>query len=74
MIQQIVQYLVDSLTFGSVTALSALGITLVFGVMRMMNFAHGELVIVGSYLLMVLGGIPLIPAIIATLLCVWAWR
>jgi branched-chain amino acid transport system permease protein len=43
------QSLIDSLSFGSVYALVALGIALVFGVMRMINFAHGEIIMIGAY-------------------------
>lgn len=45
----LVQSLVDSLALGSLYALFALGIALVFGVMNLINFAHGELVMVGAF-------------------------
>lgn len=44
-----VQTLVDGLGVGSTYALLALGISLVFGVMHLVNFAHGELITVGAY-------------------------
>src|SRR5262249_40323156 len=47
------QLIIDSLSLGSQYALIALGIGLVFGVMRMINFAHGDLVTVGAYALVV---------------------
>jgi branched-chain amino acid transport system permease protein len=47
----VVQLLVDSLSLGSQYALVALGIGLVFGVMRMINFAHGDLITFGAYAL-----------------------
>ena len=34
---------------GVVYALIALGLTIIFGVMRMVNFAHGEMVVIGMY-------------------------
>ena len=43
------QQLIDGLGLGSEYALLALGIGLTFGVMRMINFAHGELITVSAY-------------------------
>lgn len=43
------QLLVDGLGRGGTYALIALGLALVFGVMRLLNFAHGELITVGGY-------------------------
>jgi len=54
---QIAQILVDALSVGSLYALSALGIGLIFGIMRLINFAHGEYIALGAYLLMVMGGL-----------------
>lgn len=48
-----VQLLVDALSLGSQYALVALGIGLIFGVMRMINFAHGDLIMIGAYALVV---------------------
>ncbi len=47
---QLVQTIVLGLLLGGVYALAASGLTLVFGVMRIINFAHGELMMVGMYL------------------------
>ena len=47
LIEQIVQTLVDAVSVGGLYALTALGIGLIFGVMRLINFAHGELIMVG---------------------------
>jgi len=44
-----VQNIVDGLGRGSTYALLALGITLIFGVMHLVNFAHAELITVGAY-------------------------
>ena len=46
---QLVQNLVDGLGRGSTYALFALGITLIFGVMHLVNFAHGELLTISAY-------------------------
>jgi branched-chain amino acid transport system permease protein len=44
-----VQDVVDATALGSFYALFALGIALIFGIMRLVNFAQGELIMVGSY-------------------------
>ena len=46
---KLIQSLVDGLGVGSTYALLALGISLIFGVMHLVNFAHGELITVGAY-------------------------
>jgi branched-chain amino acid transport system permease protein len=55
-----IQLTVDALTLGSVYALIALGYTLVYGVLKLLNFAHGDVFMVGSFIgfgvLNVLGG------------------
>lgn len=45
----IFQALIDGLLMGGVYALAALGISLIFGVMKITNFAHGALITVGMY-------------------------
>ncbi|HEY7598672.1 MAG TPA: branched-chain amino acid ABC transporter permease [Candidatus Limnocylindrales bacterium] len=44
-----VRLLVDGLTLGSVYAMIALGYTMVYGILRMINFAHGEVFISGAF-------------------------
>src|SRR6266516_3016918 len=62
-----IQYSVDALTLGSVYALIALGYTLVYGVLKLLNFAHGDVFMVGSFIgfgvLQALGGStdPMVP-------------
>ena len=43
------QYAIDALNVGGLYALMALGIGLIFGIMRLINFAHGEIVMIGAY-------------------------
>src|SRR5215203_5044777 len=45
------QSLVDAVALGSLYALVAVGVALVFGVLRIVNFAHGELITAGAYAL-----------------------
>ena len=45
----VIQHAIDAISPGSLYALLALGIALIFGVMRLINFAHGELIMAGAY-------------------------
>ncbi len=47
------QVLIDALSLGSFYALAALGIGLLFGVLRLINFAHGDFITLGAYALIV---------------------
>lgn len=51
--QAVIQNVIDALSLGSLYALTALGIGLIFGIMRLINFAHGDLIMVGGYSLIV---------------------
>jgi branched-chain amino acid transport system permease protein len=50
----VVQGLISGLLFGGVYSLMAVGLTLIFGVMRVVNFAHGDMMVWGMYLALVL--------------------
>jgi branched-chain amino acid transport system permease protein len=43
------QQIVNGLSLGSIYALIALGYTMVYGVLRLINFAHGDVYMVGAY-------------------------
>lgn len=60
---ELIQNLIDALALGSLYALIALGITLVYTVMGMMNFAHGEFIMLSAYALYVLAGLPFSAAV-----------
>jgi len=49
---------IDAVALGALYALFALGIALIFGIMRLINFAHGELIMAGGYALVLLGKPP----------------
>lgn len=63
---ELMQYLVIGLALGAIYGLIALGFTIVFNSTGVINFAHGELVMVGGLLSITLvnAGIPLLPAAI----------
>lgn len=52
------QHIFDAAATGSLYAVIALGIALVFGVMRLVNFAYGELLMVGGYVVLLTAGLP----------------
>lgn len=54
MIGQAMQVLVDAVSVGGLYALTALGIGLIFGVMRLINFAHAQLITMAGYIVLVL--------------------
>jgi branched-chain amino acid transport system permease protein len=69
-----VQQLVNGLTLGSVYALIALGYTMVYGILKLLNFAHGEVYMIGAFIgygvLIGLGGptAPVVPVAVLILL------
>ena len=46
---QFFSYLINGISLGSVYALIALGYTMVYGIAKMLNFAHGDVIMIGSY-------------------------
>ena len=45
---QFISYLINGISLGSVYAIIALGYTMVYGIAKMLNFAHGDIIMVGS--------------------------
>lgn len=58
MFNEVLQFLINALSLGSLYALMALGLAIVYGILRLVNFAYGELVMVGGYTLLVVGAGP----------------
>ena len=54
--QDLIQFLLNALSLGSVYALMALGLVIVFGILRLVNFAYGELIMVAGYTWFILQG------------------
>jgi branched-chain amino acid transport system permease protein len=77
-VDNFIQFTVNGLTLGSVYALIALGYTLVYGILKLLNFAHGDVFMVGSFIgfgaLQALGGSadPVVPAWLLLVLIVLA--
>mgnify|MGYP001771659313 FL=1 len=60
--------LVNGISLGSVYAVIALGYTMVYGIARMLNFAHGDIIMVGGYICFIVMtslGLPSIVGILA---------
>lgn len=64
-----IQYFIDALSLGSLYALTALGVALTFGVMRLVNFAQGEFLSTSAYALIV----PSTSATATLLIGGWPW-
>ncbi len=47
---QILQYLINGISIGAVYAIIALGYTMVYGIAKMLNFAHGDVIMIGAYI------------------------
>lgn len=54
-----VQFLISSASIGGLYALMALGLVIVYGILRLVNFAYGELIMVAGYALLLVGDSPL---------------
>jgi len=66
----VLQNAIDAISLGAIYALAALGIGLIFSIMRLINFAHGELIMVGGFMLYGLAGQPYIVMALAAILVV----
>lgn len=70
---EFLSYLINGISLGSVYAIIALGYTMVYGIAKMLNFAHGDVIMVGSYIVFIavnqMGMPPLLAIIISMALC-----
>jgi branched-chain amino acid transport system permease protein len=64
-------FVMDVLSLGSLYALMALGLVLVYGILKLVNFAYGELIMVAGYTLYLLDGSPL-PWLVMALVAILA--
>ena len=46
---EFLSYLITGISLGSIYAIIALGYTMVYGIAKMLNFAHGDVIMVGAY-------------------------
>ncbi|HEX5230983.1 MAG TPA: branched-chain amino acid ABC transporter permease, partial [Bradyrhizobium sp.] len=50
MLETVVQAVINGLLIGGIYALVSIGVTLIFGVVKIVNFAQGEFVMIGMYI------------------------
>lgn len=63
--------LVNGVSLGGIYAMIALGYTMVYGIAKMLNFAHGDIIMVGGYTVLVFLSVnPIVAIIAATLFCI----
>lgn len=66
-------YLINGISLGSIYAIIALGYTMVYGIARMLNFAHGDIIMVGGFaiftMVSTLGMAPMVGIITAVIVC-----
>jgi branched-chain amino acid transport system permease protein len=85
-VDQLPQQLINGLTLGSIYGLIAIGYTMVFGIIGMVNFAHGDVFMVGAFIALILFmiatawiGLAVVPALIIVLVLgmaltgLWNW-
>ena len=53
----VTQQLINAIALGSLYALVAIGLSMVFGILRMANFAHGDMMMVGAFATLVIGAL-----------------
>ena len=68
-----ISYLKDGISLGSIYAIIALGYTMVYGIAKMLNFAHGDVIMVGAFVILTAitkaGLSPLLSVLLAVVLC-----
>ena len=68
-----ISYLINGISLGSVYAIIALGYTMVYGIAKMLNFAHGDIIMVGGYAAFIsmnsLGVNPILAVILSVVIC-----
>ena len=68
----ILSTLINGLSLGGIYAMIALGYTMVYGIAKMLNFAHGDIIMIGGYIIFVAmaTGNPLLAVLLAVIGCV----
>lgn len=70
---EFLSFLVNGISLGSIYAIIALGYTMVYGIAKMLNFAHGDVIMIGSYISYIamtsMGFDPIVSIIMAMIVC-----
>lgn len=67
---EFLSYLVSGISLGSIYALIALGYTMVYGIAKMLNFAHGDVIMVGAFMIFTIStsmGMPIAVGVLASI-------
>ena len=68
-----ISYLVNGISLGSVYAIIALGYTMVYGIAKMLNFAHGDVIMIGGFVVFTavsgMGLPPILGVLISVAVC-----
>lgn len=70
LLSNVIEQLINGLRTGSIYALIALGYTMVYGIAKMINFAHGDIIMVGAYALYVFASLLGLPIPLCILLTI----
>lgn len=70
---EFLSHFINGISLGSIYAIIALGYTMVYGIAKMLNFAHGDVIMVGGYVIFIavsnMGLPPVVSIILAMILC-----
>ena len=70
---EFISFLVNGISLGSIYAIIALGYTMVYGIARMLNFAHGDVIMIGGYITFMamnsMGLPPLVGVLCSVVIC-----
>ncbi len=68
-----ISYLINGISLGSVYAIIALGYTMVYGIAKMLNFAHGDVIMIGGYVVFLasssMGMSPFLAVLLSVVVC-----
>jgi branched-chain amino acid transport system permease protein len=64
------EFLINAISLGSLYALLALGLVIIYGILKMVNFAYGELIMMGGYVLYLVGSKSNLPWLVVALTAV----
>lgn len=68
-----ITFLINGISLGSIYAIIALGYTMVYGIAKMLNFAHGDVIMIGCYVVFTsmsgMGMNPLVSIVLAVVIC-----
>ena len=67
---EFLKQIINGLSTGGMYALVAIGYTMVYGIAKMINFAHGEVIMVGAYLAYIVSSLMGLPAIVSVIISI----